>query len=631
IQQVPAYPATGNWCFDTLRSAEFSPKTVWNTIPMCINFDISMGPRLDDDDLNAIYDDWADPWGPPADLPVDCSYDYPGTINEDLRSAPTGGLPAFHVAEDSSRLRPRDPCSKREAAALGRPSDAFQIPTDDPTPPLGVYEPDSNALSEPERVAHPEDWWPWPDAPTATATQLSAFPRSLFSERDMDTVVWLARQCGADIDYTVRQLNSCRDKVSRDLGPTREMRVGAHGNPFAMLDFGKIIADEWANPCVRPHIRTYAEEAGERLSAPYDGTKWREEVNAMLSGPMVRAENGRDYYVEEPALVKVGSSVEAVMPIRWFTRDGVLWGRVKSLVVIPCQVPAGVFAVDERIDCFELPLSVFFATCFIRADGSFEHFPITAPNQLRLRAAGKRIYSPPIWAYCDDTSGNMSKKWNKHNSLLFTLAGLPPELAHLLYNIHFLATSNIASPLEMFEALVEQLRAIRRQGGIEVYDCVHHEVVLLLPWILGMNGDNPMQSEFSSHIGLAGKCFCRVCFARNDNKSRRAGDDVESERLEMFMFLQEDNARTSELTMQALQSQLDAVLDGAPTRAEKLQTETGVKDKYFQYFFEKLAAECSRIKEQQTGEAATTTLTAALRQLRDTMPENLFNPALHVE
>ena len=62
--------------------------------------------------------------------------------------------------------------------------------------------------------------------------------------------------------------------------------------------------------------------------------------------------------------------------------------------------------------------------------------------------------------FCDDTSGNTSKKWNKHNSLLFTLAGLPHDFIHLLYNIHFLATSNIASPLEMFEVLVDKLRCV---------------------------------------------------------------------------------------------------------------------------------------------------------------------------
>ncbi|KAI0654160.1 hypothetical protein C8Q70DRAFT_926326, partial [Cubamyces menziesii] len=81
-----------------------------------------------------------------------------------------------------------------------------------------------------------------------------------------------------------------------------------------------------------------------------------------------------------------------------------------------------------------------------------------ARNVLRIEAQGLRVVGCPLWLYCDDTSGNSSKKWNKHNSLLFTLAGLPRALVHLMYNIHYLATSNIAPPLEMMEQLVEQLR-----------------------------------------------------------------------------------------------------------------------------------------------------------------------------
>ncbi|KAJ7865746.1 hypothetical protein B0H14DRAFT_2573734 [Mycena olivaceomarginata] len=46
-------------------------------------------------------------------------------------------------------------------------------------------------------------------------------------------------------------------------------------------------------------------------------------------------------------------------------------------------------------------------------------------NPWRESAKGSRVCSFPIWMYCDDTSGNVSKKWNKHNSFLFTPAGLP--------------------------------------------------------------------------------------------------------------------------------------------------------------------------------------------------------------
>lgn len=68
------------------------------------------------------------------------------------------------------------------------------------------------------------------------------------------------------------------------------------------------------------------------------------------------------------------------------------------------------------------------------------------------------VHALPIWLYCDDTSGNMSKKWNKHNSILFVLAGLPRNRVQELYNIHFLSTSNVASPLEMMESVSTALQ-----------------------------------------------------------------------------------------------------------------------------------------------------------------------------
>lgn len=81
-------------------------------------------------------------------------------------------------------------------------------------------------------------------------------------------------------------------------------------------------------------------------------------------------------------------------------------------------------------------------------------------NPWRRRAEGHRVVAFPLWMNCDDTSGNLSKKWNEHNSVLFTPAGLPHEHSRKEYNIHFLTTSNIAPPLEMFDGVVEQLECV---------------------------------------------------------------------------------------------------------------------------------------------------------------------------
>ncbi len=44
---------------------------------------------------------------------------------------------------------------------------------------------------------------------------------------------------------------------------------------------------------------------------------------------------------------------------------------------------------------------------------------------LRLRANGKLVLLIPLVVFCDDTSGNVSKKFNKFECFYFTYAGLP--------------------------------------------------------------------------------------------------------------------------------------------------------------------------------------------------------------
>jgi hypothetical protein len=43
-------------------------------------------------------------------------------------------------------------------------------------------------------------------------------------------------------------------------------------------------------------------------------------------------------------------------------------------------------------------------------------------------------------------------------SYYFTLTGLPPGMTNQEYNIHFLATSNKASALELGENIVDELK-----------------------------------------------------------------------------------------------------------------------------------------------------------------------------
>ena len=46
-----------------------------------------------------------------------------------------------------------------------------------------------------------------------------------------------------------------------------------------------------------------------------------------------------------------------------------------------------------------------------------------------------------------------------------------------------------------------------------------NEPVLIVPWVLAMLGDNPMQSEFACHMGLRAKFFCRNCWVKGRDAS----------------------------------------------------------------------------------------------------------------
>ncbi|KAL1756891.1 hypothetical protein FB107DRAFT_210543, partial [Schizophyllum commune] len=501
------------------------------------------------------------------------------------------------------------------------------------------------------------EFYPWESKQKCVGSVLTAFPRSVFSESELSAMRWAALNCGATDVPTAEQIKNTREKIVDFCGAPARMLTGAFGNTFTVLDIATILAHEWANPLVRRHVATLSEDADGGMDRRSQAAKWRKEVDPLLGGAMVRF-GGKDYYVEEPALACLSQghteSVTVVLPLRWFTRDKKPWAEARILRVHPSQ---NEFLVDAREPHnLEIPVSSFvlsypelaathsslgypnperiqgivYAGNWTQDEIMVSDMNLQAPNPLRTTARGRQVLSLPLSFYCDDTSGNVSKKWNKHNSILFTLAGLAPEQVHLLYNIHFLATSNTAPPLEMYEAVVNMLKEIRDAGGIEAYDCELEEVVLLMPWVFDFDADNPMASEFSCHVGMSGKCMCRVCVLRGGKES----DDVSKEKERIASFVAPAPARSKADIRLALNTQLEEALRGAPSNMTSLVTDTGVKDKYFQYFADQLSDACARLKELQQKKPelkGASFLINELKRIRSEMPEDIFSPVLRLE
>ena len=45
----------------------------------------------------------------------------------------------------------------------------------------------------------------------------------------------------------------------------------------------------------------------------------------------------------------------------------------------------------------------------------------------------------------------------------------------------------------------------------------------MIPSVLALLGDNPMQSELSCHVCMNGNLFCRICYVQGADKSETVG------------------------------------------------------------------------------------------------------------
>ncbi|KAG6819617.1 hypothetical protein H0H93_010245 [Arthromyces matolae] len=362
-------------------------------------------------------------------------------------------------------------------------------------------------------------------------TDRGAFAVASSHERQLDILLWLLRINGIEGVPSVQSVKQMNKKLQHRTGVRTLSYNGALGHKYSCNSLSDIIAQEFSNPKVRPHLRFYAQDNGKSVNEYFEASHWREPVPAnddrqIKLTPMADI-RGQHYYLYEPCVLRNGSFG---IPYEWFQRKGKLFSKIwpmTSTLAPPDSDPGWI--VNEHLsyeiseDDFLLPFTDWTSSPItasypqpsqiigsrITESGPLRPWMRTDPrigNRWRAKAQGARVYSFPMWLYCDDTSGNSSKKWNKHNSFLFTPAGLPREYVHQEYNIHFLCTSNIAPPLEMLGGIVDQLEN-SWENGIWAYDCVHKEFVLVIPSVVALLGDNPMQSELSCHVGLMVKGF----------------------------------------------------------------------------------------------------------------------------
>ncbi|KAJ7048322.1 hypothetical protein C8F01DRAFT_1005416 [Mycena amicta] len=199
---------------------------------------------------------------------------------------------------------------------------------------------------------------------------------------------------------------------------------GKLGHVYYTNDFAAIIAQEMANPSVRKHLHFLPEDSGNRLSEAWQADRWRRELDPDLATPMIRL-GGQDFYVHEPAILRNG---DVCMPIRWFERSGNIYAdawRLQQTVdrgwIVDATRTYKILSTD-----FSVAFPTFITTFQVRGLPDprniyginspldpMSPWTLTDPicgNRWRKQSNGHRVVAFPIWLYCDDTSGNTSKK-----------------------------------------------------------------------------------------------------------------------------------------------------------------------------------------------------------------------------
>lgn len=133
-----------------------------------------------------------------------------------------------------------------------------------------------------------------------------------------------------------------------------------------------------------------------------------------------------------------------------------------------------------------------------------------SPHPIKEKAAGKPVVMMPLILFTDNTSGNKSKKWHKFDSWSLMLAGLPRHRNSKITNIHFICCSDVASAVDMAEAIASELLSLDREG-IEAYDAMLDQQVIVLSPLMCILADNPRALELLNHLGGSARRYCRMC------------------------------------------------------------------------------------------------------------------------
>ncbi|KAJ7197752.1 hypothetical protein GGX14DRAFT_573901 [Mycena pura] len=445
--------------------------------------------------------------------------------------------------------------------------------------------------SETIAISDSDAWYPYASKLMFLLDAVDNLPRLRISESLMKLFLYILKEVGVKGVPSITALRKFQDSLRQNGSGVPSIRcTSVQDKIFYVNDIRKLVANDWCNPLIRPHIRVYPEipENGV-VSEIWHAEKWRTTMDQTLQSPMYDAGGGRHYFVNELAQLH---SNQFVIPVRWVTCGGRVMADAFIVDVddVGCATVSDteqlIRAVDLTANFLDLQHQQripFWSISAVEAG-----FPNRMPNPDRKIANGRPLYTSLVNYFADDVSGNRSKSWNKHNNVYFSHANIPRELRHQEAHTHFISTSQHTIPAEQFRE-VKKLIVETHSNPIPVKDPRTNEESLVRLGVNVDSSDNPMQSEICSHIGDKGNFPCRKCEVGGLQTHKQSDDGYHA-------FFSEGPQRNKDKVIAAIKLQLQLACRGVQARVEENQTDTGVKDAYAQFWIQKILADAEARK-----------------------------------
>ncbi|KAH9920588.1 uncharacterized protein B0H18DRAFT_936500 [Fomitopsis serialis] len=427
-------------------------------------------------------------------------------------------------------------------------------------------------------------YFPYPNKSMMKTDILFSSPRMRFSRQQKEAILAWGKSLGAKDVPSLHRVDKFQDEALAAVGnPTAKVKTDS-GNIFYTNKIAAALSKDYAHPETRRKMHLLPEFVpnGKPITEVWQTKKWLVDVPDDLLTPMVRIHR-KDFYVHELVYCSDGTWF---LPQRFFELEGNPW----SLGLVAQSTENGLVVSDNRefknCDLFDASWPEIEASNAKRnlfAPQSAHH-ATKMPNPNRERAQGLEWECPPIVVFIDDVSGNSTKQWNVHYSCYLSNGSLPRAELERDCNIRFVATSPHASPMEIISAVCDEGIYESELGAIRVWDSVKERHILIRPWLLFLPGDNPMQAELCSHIGLKGNFFCRTCHVGGSQEFKQSNEGFPS-------LTKIGRPRTVEETQQAVLQQLvDATHAAADKALKESISSSGVKDSFAMPVINRLVA-----------------------------------------